>query len=477
MRQRRAPGRWSEGVVGIAGRILAEAAPSARAWYTALVSRRTLVLVTTASYRTDAFVAAARALEAEVVIGSDRCHQLAEVWPDEAFARVAGDVAGSLALDFRDPAAAASAIVDAASAAPFDAIVPTDDITAWIGALAARRLGLPGNAPEATSAARNKAEMRRLLRAAAVPCPRALRFRADASADEVASSVDRELGFPCVVKPLLLSGSRGVIRADDPPALAAALARVAAILRTRPEFADGTDPAARELLVEEYVPGGPRGEVALEGILRHGALRTLALYDKPDALDGPFFEETIYVTPSRLPDELQRAVEDVTARAAAALGLSEGPIHAELRLPPAGPVLIEIAARSIGGLCARTLRFTLGDRSDHALEELVLRHALGLGTDPLSRRREAAGVLMVPIPTAGVLRAVEGVDEAKRVPDVEDVVITARLGDKLVPLPEGSSYLGFVFARAEEPAAAEAALRRAHRRLRFDLVPVLAPRR
>jgi biotin carboxylase len=429
---------------------------------------RCLVLASKLGYQTDSFLAAARALGVGVAVGTDRCHELAKVWPDQAFA---GGFDASLALDFRDPPHAADQIVEAAAAQRFDAIVPTDDATAVIAALAAARLGLPGSDPEAAYAARNKAELRQRLARAGVPTPRGFVVAEQARPEEVAASVRASIGFPAVVKPLLLSGSRGVIRVDDESGLGAALARVRAILRTRAEHADGTDLAARQILVEEFVPGGPLGEVALEGLLRRGALRTLAIYDKPDPLDGPFFEETVYVTPSRLGPEVQRAVEQRVADAAAALGLAEGPVHAELRLPPGGPVLIECANRSIGGLCARTLRFTLGGEArPFALEELVLRAALGLRDEP---RREplAAAVMMLPIPRAGVLQAVDGLDEARAVPGVEDVIVTVRVGERLVPPPEGASYLGFAFARAARPEDAEAAVREAERRLRFTVAP------
>jgi biotin carboxylase len=263
-----------------------------------------------------------------------------------------------------------------------------------------------------------------------------------------------------VLKPLVLSASRGVIRADTETEFAAAFRRVAAILAA-PDVAAlgaGTD----RVLVEGFVPGA---EVALEGLLRDGALDTLALFDKPDPLDGPFFEETIYVTPSRLPEAVQAAIRDATARAARALGLRDGPVHAELRLNAEGPWLIEIAARSIGGLCSRTLRFGTG----MALEEIILRQALDLPMARPERERAAAGVMMIPIPRGGVLEAVDGLEAARATTGIADVTIAAHRGQEIVPLPEGSRYLGFIFSRAATPAEAEARLRCAHARLRFDI--------
>jgi len=258
----------------------------------------------------------------------------------------------------------------------------------------------------------------------------------------------------------MLSASRGVIRANDGREFVAAFRRIAAIL-TQPDAAPPVG-ARRALLVEEFVPGR---EVALEGLLVGGRLHALALFDKPDPLDGPFFEETIYVTPSRLPEATQARIASVTREACAALGLTEGPIHAELRVNERGPFVLEVAARSIGGLCSRTLTFGTG----LSLEELILRHALGRPLQSLEREHRAAGVMMIPIPRAGRLAAVHGVDDAAAVDGVEDVAITMHPGQDVIPLPEGWQYLGFIFARAQTPAAVERALRRAHARLRFDI--------
>jgi biotin carboxylase len=273
----------------------------------------------------------------------------------------------------------------------------------------------------------------------------------------------REVGYPCVLKPLIFSASRGVIRADDPAGFSAAWGRIARLLKhTAPERREREEEAARTLLVEAFVPGA---EVAVEGLLRGGALEVLAIFDKPDPLDGPYFEETIYVTPSRHPAPLLAAIEETTAAGARALGLVEGPIHAELRLPPGGPVVLEIAARSIGGLCSRTLRFGAG----LSLEEVLVAHAMGLPLAPHRREARASGVMMLPIPRRGVLHGVRGVDAARGVAGVDDVVITVPDGREVVPLPDGDSYLGFLFAHGETPAEVEAALRAAHGRLGFDI--------
>jgi biotin carboxylase len=298
--------------------------------------------------------------------------------------------------------------------------------------------------------------MRQCLAAAGVPVPR---FRRIALGEDPFQAA-RGVAFPCVLKPLALSASRGVIRANTIDQFVAAFHRIAAILR-RDDVAV-TGEAARYLLAEQFIPGL---EVALEGLVMGGTFHALAVFDKPDPLDGPFFEETIYVTPSRLPEAVQRRLVAVAAEACAALGLREGPVHAELRVNDDGPWVIEVAARSIGGLCSRTLRFGTGT----SLEELILRHALGWPIDSLARERRPAGVMMIPIPRAGRLEAVHGQAQAEAVEGIEEVVITAHLGQDLVPWPEGWQYLGFIFARADSPDAVEKALREAHAHLRFEV--------
>ena len=406
---------------------------------------RLLLLLPTTTYRTQAFVDAAAALGVELVCAAEQPSTFEGLAPDRL-----------LTLDFADPARAAEQAALFAARRPLDAVVGVDDLTAVAAAAIAARLGLKANPVGAVSAARNKLEMRRRLQAAGVPVPR---FQRIALADDPAR-LARTVDYPCVLKPLALSASRGVIRADDAREFVEAFHRIAAILR-RDDVSVGGE-AAEALLVEAFVPGT---EVALEGLLMAGGLQVLAVFDKPDPLDGPFFEETLYVTPSRLPRQTQERIADVTLKACAALGLTEGPVHAELRVNAAGPWVIEVAARSIGGLCSRTLRFGTG----MTLEELILRHALGWKIETLDRERRPAGVMMIPIPRAGRLAAVHGRDAAAAVPGVEEVAITAHLGQELVPLPEGWQYLGFIFARDETPEAVEGALRQAHARLRFDI--------
>ncbi|HEX9820920.1 MAG TPA: ATP-grasp domain-containing protein, partial [Methylomirabilota bacterium] len=351
---------------------------------------------------------------------------------------------------------AAAAVAAWSATRPVAAVVGVDDATTAAAAAIAERLGLKSNPLAAVTAARDKFQMRQCLAAAGVPIPR---FRRVALKDDPFLAA-RGVEFPCVLKPLALSASRGVIRANTVDQFIAAFRRIAALLQRDDVEARGD--AAQFLLAEEYIPGI---EVALEGLLVGGTLHALALFDKPDPLEGPFFEETIYVTPSRLPAEVQAAVERVTAAACAALGLAEGPVHAELRVNDDGPWVLEVAARSIGGLCSRTLRFGTG----MTLEEVILRHALGRPIDSLARERRPAGVMMIPIPRAGRLGAVRGTEAAAAVPGIEAVTITAHVGQDLVPLPEGWQYLGFIFARGDTPDAVEATLRDAHARLAFEI--------
>jgi biotin carboxylase len=406
---------------------------------------RLLLLLPTTTYRTQDFLDAARTLGVDIVCASEEPSTFEAHAPDHL-----------LTLDFADPDAAVARVAALAARRPLNAVVGVDDLTSVAAAAIAERLGLRSNALAAVAAARDKYQMRQCLAAGGVPIPR---FRRIALKDDPFLAA-RGVAFPCVLKPLALSASRGVIRANNVDQFIAAVRRIGALLQ-RADVEVGGD-AAQFLLAEEYIPGV---EVALEGLLMGGTLHTLALFDKPDPLEGPFFEETLYVTPSRLPVSVQRAIEQVTASACAALGLAEGPVHAELRVNDGGPWVLEVAARSIGGLCSRTLRFGTG----MTLEEIILRHALGWPIASLARERRPAGVMMIPIPRAGRLGGVRGLEAAEAVDGIEEVTITAHVGQELVPLPEGWQYLGFIFARCDSPDAVEAALRDAHARLVFTI--------
>ncbi len=409
---------------------------------------RLLLLMTTNTYRASAFIEAAQRLGVPVVVGSDREQILSAANPG-----------GHLTLNFLAPEQASGAIVAFAKQYPIQAVVSADDDGAILAAMAAAALGLRHNPVDAVTAARDKHRMRAVLAAAGLPSPHSTLVSIDEDPEEAA----RRVSFPCVVKPLFLSASRGVIRADDPAQFVAAFQRVVAILR-RPEVAVQGGALAQQILVETFIPGI---EVAVEGLLSEGKLKVLALFDKPDPLEGPFFEETIYVTPSRHPAPVQQSVVACTAEAVHVLGLRHGPVHAELRVNDQGPWILEMAPRSIGGLCSRTLRFGAGI----SLEEMILRDAMGLEVASLEREGRAAGVMMIPIPQAGTLREVRGQDEARRVPGIEEIRITIPVGHEVVPLPEGTRYLGFIFARDDTPDRVEAALREAHRRLTFIISP------
>ncbi|MFN3648906.1 MAG: ATP-grasp domain-containing protein [Armatimonadota bacterium] len=407
---------------------------------------RLLLLVPNTSYRAEEFGTAARRLGIEVSVASERASSLAGQRP-----------ADLLALDFARPEVAVRQARRFHSRYPVDAVLGVDDATVEAAAHVAAALGLPHNPPEAVARARSKLRTREALREAGTPVPWFRCYSRGAQPDGFAE----EVPYPCVLKPLGLSGGQGVIRADDPRELAAAFERVGRILdRAAPQGAE-----AGSILIESFIPGR---EVALDGLLTAGELQVLCLWDKPDPLDGPYFEETIYVTPSRLPEAATAEIVSRVREAARVLGLREGPVHAELRVNDEGAWLLELNPRSIGGKCSRALRFGAG----LSLEELILRHALRMEIPSLERERAAAGVMMLPIPRAGVLEEVRGEDEALAVFGIRELILSAHPGQELVPLPEGSAYLGFLFARGASPTAVETALREAHSRLEVVVRPV-----
>jgi biotin carboxylase len=406
------------------------------------MNKRLLLIGATTGYQTRAFADAAARVGYELTLATDRCHVLDDPWGDRA-----------IALRFENPLGAAATL---ASEAQVDGIVAVGDRPAYIAALAAERMGIPYNSPDSVAASRNKFLARERFRAAGLLVPEFHPVPLSAGPQRAA----QQAPYPCVLKPLGLSASRGVIRANNPADFVAAFRRIESLLAD-PDIARMHEDQDRFLQMESFIAGR---EFALEGILTHGGLRVLALFDKPDPLDGPFFEETIYVTPSREDPASQDSIIRTTHAAVKALGLTHGPIHAEMRVNARGVWMLEVAARPIGGLCARVLP---------GLEELILRHAAGVDTGSFAMPTPAAGVMMIPIPREGVYVDVEGLDAARAQPGIEDVIISAKPGQKLIPLPEGASYLGFIFARAETPDAAEQALRSAHRRLRFEIATAL----
>ena len=416
---------------------------------------RILIFAAKLGYQTRAFDAAAKKLGIELSFVTDRCHRLDDPWRDRA-----------LPVHFEKPEEAAYAVMQAQSGKRVDGILTLGDRPTPAAAYAARGLGVTHNHPASVEACRSKLRMREAFREAGLPVPWFRSVPIHAIPEPTLLSIE----YPCVLKPLSLSASQGVMRANNREEFLGSAARVKRLLESA-EIQATHEPNLDCMLVEGYLPGG---EVAVEGLLTEGELRVLAIFDKPDPLEGPYFEETIYVTPSRFSEAEQEAIRKGFANAARALGLMHGPVHGEFRLNEKGLWPIEVAARPIGGLCARALRFLApGEREPIGLEELLLRHALDMPGKHAPREETASGVLMIPVPASGILESVEGIEEARRVPGVTELEITGRLHDYVAAWPEGSSYLGFLFARGEKPEEVEHALRESHARLNFHLTPRL----
>ena len=406
--------------------------------------KRVLLLLPTTGYRNEDFLAAAKKLGVEIVAAANYCHQPAPSW----------GLAPIMALHFDRPEQAADTVLRETNGKP-DAVLAVDDSGVELAALLSERLGLPGNPAQAVRRVRDKLAFRQLLREREFLCPEFHHM----PTGEDPRKLFPELKFPVVVKARRLSASRGVIRVDDFEELMRAVNWVRAI-----QSRAGRDARDLGLIMESFIPGS---EYALEGSLERGELTTLALFDKPDPMDGPHFEETLYITPSRLPEALQDCIHEEVARACRVAGLAAGPVHAEVRVNDQGVWILEVAARSIGGLCGRVLTRSLG----MSLEELILRQVVA--EEPLTIAGEggAAGVMMIPIPRRGIYHGLEGLASAQSVAGITGVSITAEPGQIVAPPPDGASYLGFIFSCAESPAEAEKALRSAHRRLRFDIRP------
>jgi len=399
------------------------------------VPKRLLLFASTTGYQIREFADAARRLGLELTLATDHCDRMGDPWGD-----------GALAVKF-DHRMMKS--LDALRGLEFDGVAAVGDRPAVAAAVTAEMLSIRFHPAAAAQACHDKYLARQLYLAAGLRTPGFWR----ATLHDDAAALARCAEYPCVLKPLGLSGSRGVIRANDESEFEAAFRRIAKI-------------GERHLQVEHYIPGR---EFAVEGLVTAGRFQPLAIFDKPDPLEGPFFEESIYVMPSRQPASVQQDLLDTVERASRALGLFHGPVHAELRHNPEGAWMLEMHARPIGGLCARALRFVGGQ----SLEELILRHAVGEDVSGARPDRQASGVMMIPIPKGGIYEGVEGVGAAAAVEGIEDVIITATPGQRLVPLPEGASYLGFLFARGDSPASVEESLRRSHAELRFHIATAL----
>jgi ATP-grasp domain/L-amino acid ligase C-terminal domain 2/ATP-grasp N-terminal domain len=413
--------------------------------------KRLLLFATKLGYQTRAFNAAAQKLGVELAFITDRCNRLDDPWNDRA-----------IGVHFENPEAAARAVLQAQDGIRVDGILALGDRPGPAAAHVARSLGILHNHPVSVEACRNKLRMREVLRHAGVPVPSFRRV----SLQPIPEPEFLSIPYPCVLKPLSLSASQGVMRANDRNEFLAGVARLKKLLES-PEIQATREPDLDHMLVESYLPGR---EVAAEGLMTEGKLRILSIFDKPDPLEGPYFEETIYVTPSRLLAEEQSSIKKSFLDSARALGLVHGPVHAEFRLNDKGVWPLELAPRPIGGLCARALRFEIPGAAERiGLEELLLRHELHLPGASAEREAEASGVMMMPVPQSGILEKVEGQSAARSVAGITSLEITARLRDYIAAWPEGSSYLGFLFARAEHPELVEAALREAHAKLRFTL--------
>ena len=405
--------------------------------------KRVLLLLPTTSYRNEAFIAAGKKVGVEMITAADYCHRLAPGWGLDPIR----------AVHFDRPGEALDVVLRSLKHKP-DAVLAVDDPGLELAALLNERLGLAANLPEAVRRVRDKLSFRQMQKEGGLLCPDFRHLPSDADPAELLS----RLKWPVVVKARRLSGSRGVIRADNAQAYLQAVSWVKGIQNKADR-----DAADLGLVVEGFIPGR---EYALESILDHGKLNTLAWFDKPDPLDGPYFEETIYVTPSRLPNRTQEEIHHAVQRACRLAGLVTGPVHAEMRVNDEGVWLLEVAARSIGGLCGTTLNHVLGI----TLEELILRHALNEPVE-LSASREGAGVMMIPIPRRGIYRGVRNLGSVLEVPGITGIRITAQAGQIIAPPPDGASYLGFIFSLCANPAEAEMALRLAHTRLLFDIQP------
>jgi biotin carboxylase len=416
---------------------------------------RVLLLSTTTGYQLRAFNDAAERIGVELVFATDRCDHLDDPWQDAA-----------IPVRFYEPEAAIAAIVDAAAEQPIDGVIAVGDRPMALTARAAGALGLTWHSVDGAAASMDKRRSRAALARAGLPSPRYSAIPLMAAVDRDPNAVLRRhppIDFPCVLKPIGLSGSRGVIRANSEGEFAEAFQRIRALL-ARPQIRASRDGLEDQILVEEYIVGR---EYALEGVMTRGALTTFAIFDKPDPLVGPYFEETIYLTPSHLGSAKHASIVAEVERAARALGLFHGPVHAECRMTLDGIVyVLEVAGRPIGGLCSRVLRFEPGLAS---LEEVLLRHAIGEPIERYTRETGAAAVMMIPIPKRGLLKKVDGEHVAREIPGVEDVRITAKMDQLLEMLPEAGSYLGFIFARAEVAEHAERAVRAAHAALEFQI--------
>ncbi len=422
----------------------------------AIHQKRILLFAAKLGYQTRSFEEAAKKLGVELVYITDRCHQLEDPWGDRA-----------IPVKFESPEIAAHDVLEQVRATQIDGILAIGDRPVVAAAYGARGLGIAYNHPAAVEACRNKLRMREIFRDAGLRTPWFRRVPLHPAPEPALLGIT----YPCVLKPLSLSASQGVIRANNREEFRSATSRIRKLLQS-PDLQAAREPNLDHMIVEGYIPGD---EVAVEGLLTNGTLHVLAIFDKPDPLTGPYFEETIYVTPSRHSPAAQQEIERCMRGAVSAMGLSHGPVHAEFRLNETGVWPLETAPRPIGGLCASALRFeSLTERGSITLEELLLRHAVEISIDEMQREPLSSGVMMIPVPQGGIYEGVLGLDVARRMKGIEDIVITAREHDAIAAWPEGSSYLGFIFARSDKPQQVEDSLRAAYASLEFKITRTLS---
>ncbi len=403
-----------------------------------------ILIAPPSSYRLGPYIRTAEKLNIDVIVISEGKYSLVSA------------IASGMHVDFSDPDVSQQ-IVSRLEGREIKAVVGTDDRTVVQAAQVSKALKLAHNDPAATRYTRRKDLARACLAESSVNIPAFEVHPLQALIDKATTSLD----YPCVIKPLAMSGSRGVIRVNNPDELQQAARRLQGILAN----AGGEDIERSSVLLETYIPGL---EYAYEGLLNQGQLQTLALFDKPEPMEGPFFEETYYITPSRLDHTTQKKIQQAVQQACEAYGLVNGPVHAEVRIHNGQVWFMEMAARTIGGQCAQLVNYVTGVE----LEEIVLRQAAGMAL-ALKQTQQAAGVLMIPTTEQGLLRRVEGILQASQLEGIEDIEISIHEGYEIVPLPEGDSYLGFIFAKAATAEQVEKALRQAHAKLKIVTSPLL----
>lgn len=337
-------------------------------------------------------------------------------------------------------------------------VLASDDWDVVAAAMIADKLGLRFVGVETALAATNKFLMRQRLRNGGAVVPDFQCFAIGDNAGEIAKS----LRFPVVIKPTYGQGSLGVIRADTVDEFEKAFqytSRIIVDLDMRPS-------AVRDrsgILVEQYIPGE---EYTVELLMHEGKPYSLAVFEKPDPLEGPYFEEGIYVTPIRRDEKIRSLLVEAAIRGSRALGIETGPCHCELRLSGELPYILEIAARPIGGFCSQVFADLMG----FDLHDLVLQNAVGLPVmPPPIADGVALGVMMLPVPGRGNLARVSGVDRALDIDGIMSVKIHVEAGSRILPYPEQSCYIGTVLATGSSADEVVARLKSAAKAVSFEL--------